>query len=178
MSQTLELIQDIRENLSQKASSHKDEVRVMQSMLNDTDYKVGVYGSSGRVGEYCPAEDARTMIGSVIASTTKISKDEAAVLAQDHQFSKVECESFVNVSKEFINTYAATERKLPLGGRATSNVTLQGVHADATTTRYPKKVGVNEDGSDKYESAVKSIPAHDKIKASASCPAWVRNGNV
>ena len=65
-------------------------------------------------------------------------------------------------------------RKLPLGGRATSNVTLQGERVEASTTRYPKKVGVNEDGSDRYESTVKPVPAHCKIKSSTPCPSWVK----
>lgn len=174
MSVTSDLITEIRDNLSQKAASQKDEVRVMQSMLNDKEYSVDIYNTSGKVGEYSPSQDARKMISSVISSTTKISKDEAATLAEEHQFSKAESESFVGISKEFINTYGGTTRKLPLGGRETSNVTLQGVHVDESTTRYPKKVGINEDGSDRYESAIKNIPAHDKIKASSSCPAWVK----
>lgn len=174
MSATNDLVKEIREGLSQKSASQKDEVRVMQSMLNDRDYKVGVYNNSGKVGEYCPAEDARAMIGSVIASTTKVSKDEAAQLAASHDFSKAESASMVGISKEFINTYGATTRKLPLGGRATSNVTLQGERVEASTTRYPKKVGVNEDGSDRYESTVKPVPAHCKIKSSTPCPSWVK----
>ena len=43
MSVTSELVRDIRENLSQASSSQKDEVRVMEAMLNDKDYKVGEY---------------------------------------------------------------------------------------------------------------------------------------
>lgn len=174
MSATNDLVKEIREGLSQKSASQKDEVRVMQAMLNDRDYVVGIYGNSGKTGEYCPAEDARAMISSVIQSTTKVSKDEAAALADAHDFSKNEATSMVGISKEFVNTYGATTRKLPLGGRATSNVTLQGIQVEASTTRYPKKVGVNEDGSDKYESTLKEVPAHSKIKASAPCPTWVR----
>lgn len=174
MSATHDLVEEIKNGLSQKSASQKDEVRVMQSMLNDTDYVVGVYGTSGKVGEYCPAQDARSMISSVIAATTKVSKDEAAALAENHQFSKPEAGSMVNISKEFVNTYAGTSRKLPLGGRETMNVTLQGVHEENGTTRYPKKVGVNSDGTDRYESTLKPVPAHDKIKSSAPCPIWVK----
>lgn len=174
MSTTTNLINEIKEGLSQKSASQKDEVRVMQAMLNDRDYVVGVYGNSGKTGEYCPAADARAMISSVIQSTTKVSKDEAAALADAHDFSKQESTSMVGISKEFINTYANTTRKLPLGGRETSNVTLQGVEVEASTTRYPKKVGVNADGSDKYESTVKDVPAHLKIKSSTPCPAWIK----
>ena len=34
---------------------------------------------------------------------------------------KKEAEKFVNVSKEFVNTYLGTKRKLPLGGREKTN---------------------------------------------------------
>lgn len=174
MSATQNLVQEIKDGLSQKSASQKDEVRVMQSMLNDREYVVGVYGASGKTGEYSPFADARSMVSSVIASTTKVSKDEAATLADNHQFSKNEAGSMVNLSKEFINTYGSTTRKLPLGGRETSNVILQGIHEEQGTTRYPKKVGVNDDGSDRYESTLKPVPAHDKIKSTSPCPPWVK----
>ena len=36
--------------------SQKDEIAIMKAMLNDTEYKVSVYGSNGTVeSEYCPA---------------------------------------------------------------------------------------------------------------------------
>ena len=174
MSDTSVLIKEIREGLSQKSSSQKDEIRVMQSMLNDKDYKVGIYNSAGKVGEYCPYEDARKMQASVLASAAGVSKDEAVSLAEAHQFSKAEAASFVGISKEFVNTYGQTTRKLPLGGRQYSNVTLQGEHQDASTTRYPKKVGIGADGKAIYESTLKPVAAHDKIKASAPCPIWVK----
>lgn len=174
MSETSKLIEEIREGLSQKSASQKDEVRVMRSILNDKDYVVGVYGAAGKVGEYCPSEDARKMAASIINTTTGVSKEEAATLADNHQFSNSEASSMVGISKEFINTYSQTTRKLPLGGRETSNVSLQGVHVEASTTRYPKKVGIGSDGKGVYESTVKSVPTHDKIKASAPCPTWVK----
>jgi hypothetical protein len=174
MSETSKLVKEIREGLSQKSSSQKDETRVMQCMLNDKEYNVGVYGAAGKVGEYCPAQDARKMAASIISSTTSITKDEAASLADAHQFSKAEATAMVGISKEFVNTYGQTTRKLPLGGRENSNVVLQGVEVEASTTRYPKKVGIDSEGKGIYESTVKSVPAHNKIKASAPCPSWVK----
>ena len=37
-----EIIADIKGNIKQVSSSQKDEVRVMQAMLNDTSFEVGV----------------------------------------------------------------------------------------------------------------------------------------
>lgn len=174
MTELMTVINDIKENLSQKSASHKDEVKVMQSMLNDKEYSATVYGSEGPVGTYCPAADARSMLTTVIADTTKINKTEAAALADAHQFSKAEAASMVGISKEFINCYMQTGRKLPLGGRETSNASLIGVDMAESTTRYPKKVGIGDDGKAIYENTEKIVPAHLKVKSSSPCPTWVK----
>ena len=164
-----ELIQGIKESVKQKSASSKDEIAVMQGMLNDAEYLVDVYNASGVVGQYCPREDATKMIGSVIASATKVSKDEAAALADAHQFNKAEAASMVGISKEFINTYAQTGRKINLGGRATSNVSLIPKDVEAGVCRYPSK---QADGT--TITAEKQVPAYSTIKVKGSCPAWVK----
>ena len=111
------LVKEIKDGLSQVSSSAKDEVRVMQAMLNDTEYEVGVYTNSGFKENYNPAKDFKGMLSGVIASTTKISKEEASSLANAHEVTKSEATTMVNVSKEFVNTYISTGRKLPFGGR-------------------------------------------------------------
>ena len=72
-----ELLHDINVNLSQKSASQKDEVRVMQEMLNDKSYVVGEYGKNGRVGDYCPSADARKVVASVLSNGAKIPVAEA-----------------------------------------------------------------------------------------------------
>lgn len=66
-----DLVEEIKESLTQKNSSQKDEIRVMQAMLNDTSFKVDVYGNDGKEGEYCPAEDFKGMVSSIIAEAAK-----------------------------------------------------------------------------------------------------------
>ena len=141
-------------------------------MLNDKTYAVDVYGTTGKIGTYCPSDDARKMVASVITATTKISKDEAEHLSSEHEFSKNESASFINVGKEFINTYVETGRKLPLGGRATSNVSLSGKEVEASISSYPKKT-VDAKGNVTYENAEKKVPAHTTIKGSGPCPGWL-----
>lgn len=170
-----ELVEEIRTGLSQKSSSQKDEVRVMQAMLNDKNYEVDVYGKEGKTGEtYSPSKDARNMITSIITSTTKISKDEASVLAEDHEFSKQEATSMVQVSKEFVNTYLDTGRKISFGGREKSNISIIGKDVKDSVSRYPKKVGVDDAGNGIYENAEKHVPAHKSAKVMAPCPVWVK----
>ena len=61
-----DLVQEIAVNLSQKSASQKDEVRVMQAMLNDKTYVVGEYNKSGKIGDYCPYDDSRKLIESYL----------------------------------------------------------------------------------------------------------------
>lgn len=174
MANVNELVKEIREGLTQTSASQKDEVRVMQAMLNDTEYEVGIYGKDGLKEKYSPAKDFRKMTASIVASTTKVSKDEAEQLVSKHEVTKNEAQIMVDISKEFTNTYLATGRKLPLGGREKSNFALSVKEVEESVKTYPKKTGINEDGSVRYETGKKSIPAHTSIKAYGSCPIWVK----
>ena len=168
------LINEIHTGLSQASASQKDESRVMKAMLNDETFVVDVYNADGKSGSYSPYADARSMVSNIISSATKISKAEADDLAQNYEFKKSDAESLVNISKEFINTYLTTGRKLPLGGRETSNISLTEKKIDETIRMYPKKVGVNSDGSDRYEKVQTKVPAYSSIKVIAPCPKWVK----
>lgn len=170
MEKVNELVKEIRENLSQRSSSQKDEVRVMRAMLNDREYEVGVYTNEGKVGTYCPAEDARKMISSVIASAASMKQEEAQHLAENYEFKKQEAASMVGISKEFVNTYLQTGRKLPLGGRETSNVSLCSKHVNETVKKCPNRIC--EDGASKTIEV--TIKEHDSVKVIGGCPAWLK----
>lgn len=168
------LVKDIKDNLKQRNSSQKDEISVMQAMLNDTSYVVDVYDKSGKVGEYCPADDFNNMTASIISATTKIGKDEAKTLAEAHEVTKAEAKSQVGISKQFTLTYLETGRKLPLGGREETNFALSLKEVPERTKPCPRKVGVGDDGSGIYETPNKIIPAHVGLKAYGSCPPWIK----
>lgn len=174
MSKTMELVKEIKQGLSQVSSSNKDEVRVMQAMLNDTDYEVGVYTNTGLKETYNPAKDFRGMLSGIVSSTTKISKEEAATLVESHEVTKAEANTMVNVSKEFVNAYLGTGRKLPFGGREKFNLAVSAKDVEETIKTYPKKVGINEDGTARYETAERKVPAHTTAKVHGSCPEWVK----
>lgn len=168
------LIKEISGNLSQTSSSRKDEVRVMQAMLSDAGYKVNVYGRDGVETTYCPAEDFRSMCSSIISHAAKVPSAEATQLMSDYQVTKGEATSMVGVSKEFVNTFLKTGRKLPLGAREKSDISLSLKQVEKSTRMYPQKVGVNDDGSDRYSKTATSIPAHESIRVHAPCPSWVK----
>lgn len=169
-----ELVKDIRSNLSQVGSSRKDEVRVMRAMISDDSYVVDVYGKNGVESTYSPAADFKAMGASIISSAAKIPQAEAAKLMSDYEPKKGEAESMVNISKEFVNTFLQTGRKLPLGGRAMSDVSLSLKQVPEGTRQYPLKVGVDDNGNPIYSKAPTTVAAHEGIRVYAPCPPWVK----
>lgn len=150
----MDLVKNIDETRTQTGANAKDENRVMQAMLNDPSFKVDVWNKNGVTGQYCPYDDARSLVANIIKDTTKISSNEATALAGNYIFGKQEASTFINISKEFVNTYMETGRKLPLGGRESSNISI---------ARKTKEL---KDGSGKkYGSAKVYSPA----------PVWVKN---
>lgn len=156
-----------------KTRSQKTEVAVMRAMLNDTSYKVGVYGSKGLESEYCPAEDMRKTISSIMQNSTGLSKVEADSAVDNYEFKNNEAQSFVNFSKEFINTYLQTGRTLPLGGREKSNVSLIRKQVPGGNMLYPSRV--TSDGTDGYESKEVYVEPYETIKVYGSCPDWLKH---
>lgn len=169
----VDLINEIQENHKQVSSSQKDEVRVMQAMLNDTSYEVGIYAKEGKVDTYNPAKDFRKMQSGIVSSVTKIGKDEAEKLVDAYEVTKADATTMVDVSKEFVNTYLNSGRKLALGGRETSNFALSAKDVPRTEKTYQRRT-VDSNGNVTWEPGQKTIPAHKGLKARSSCPSWVK----
>lgn len=169
MSKVTELVEGIRKDLKQVSSSNKDEIAVMQAMLNSPDYEVGVYSKEGKIGTYNPAIEFRGMCTNIISSAMKAPKAEVTEKMNAYQVSKSDAESMVNISKEYINTYLNTGRKIKLGGRETSDYGMSVKEVPASVKSYPKK-----DASGKVTFGQKNVPAHKSIKVYGSCPSWVK----
>ena len=169
----LDLLTEIQETHKQVSSSQKDEVRIMQAMLKNTSYEVGVYAKSGQVGTYNPAQDFRAMQTRIVSSVTKMGKDEAKNLVDGYEVTKADASTMVDLSKEFINTYLDSGRKLALGGREKSNFALSVRDIPATEKTYQRR---HDDGKGNitWEPGRKTIPAHKGLKARSSCPSWVK----
>lgn len=169
-----EIVKEIQATRTQQSASNKDEVAVMRAMLNDTEYSVDIYGAQGKEGQYCPSADARDMLAGQIHKTVKIPSQEAIGLANAYEYGRADAETHVRLSKEFINTYMETGRKMPLGVREQSDVSLLQKPILACERTYPKKVGVNSDGSDRYEKATTPVPAHKSVRVISNCPAHIK----
>ncbi len=168
------LVNEIKTGLSQTSSSHKDEVRVMKAMLNDPSYEVSVYSKEGVVDTYNPCKDFRAMCSSIVSSAAKVPQAEAANMMESYEVKKSEAASMVNISKEFVNTFLHTGRKLPMGAREKSDVSLSLKMVAPSTRLYPQKVGVNDDGSARYSKSPTTVPEHEAIRVHAPCPSWVK----
>lgn len=184
MTTVKELIKEINMNRNPEnnkttydTKSRKDELIVMRAMMNDKTYKVDVYGPNGIEETICPSEIFRNTISSIISGTTGISQTESNHLIDNYEFKNNEAKGMIAFSKEFVNTYLQTGRKLPLGGREKSNVSLLKKTIPAGLVKYPVKVGEDEDGRNICRSEQVFVEQYDSIKIFAPCPEWVKNKN-
>ena len=160
-----DLVKDIRTNLKQRSASQKDEVKVMKAMLN---FRVGEYTKEGKVGEYSPYEDSRKMVSTILSSAARIPTAEAKEIANKYEFGKSEATTMINISKEFVNTYVHTGRKLPLGGREDMSVAVQLKEVPESVKQFPKGgIGSSERGQ-------VTIPAHNTLKVTGPCPSYLK----
>jgi len=166
MENAKQIIAEVTDNVSQKSASRKDEITVMRAIMNDPEFSVEVYDKGGKVEDYYPSRDLRKMVSNVVSATTKVPAKEASELVNNYEFTKADAAAMVGLSKEFINTYLHTGRKLPLGGRKNSNIELMWKEIGDRTAGIPTK-----DGDKRSETF---IPAHGGIKVSNPCPSWVK----
>lgn len=170
----IDVIRDIQNTRTQVSANARDELRVAQAMLNDPTYSVDIYGKTGVIATYCPYEETRGMIASILKDTTHISTKEATELANGYSFDKNTAEAMIHFSKEFISTYTQTGRKLPLGCRATSNVALIAKHKEPKESSYPVPTP-DGNGNTIYNSSSSITPGYDTLKAIGTCPVHVKN---
>ena len=161
-----DMVSTIKKELNQASASAKDEVNLMMAMMNDKTFKVDELGANGQVvSTYCPAEVAEDLAANIIKGATKVTAAEAEELAKNHQFTKKEASAMVTISKEFVNTYLDTGRKIKFGNREGKNLVLSQKDKATSTCTYPKKVGINPDGTPIYQLATTEIAAYKEVKA-------------
>lgn len=164
MENAKEVIQSVKDGVYQHKASRKDEVTVMKAIINDPEYSVDIYDKDGEPEAYFPGKEFRRVVSSAIASTTKIPAKEAVELVNNYNFTKSDAAALIGLTKEFVHSYLKTGRKLPIGGRSTSNVELIWKQFSERAAGVP--------GSDGGRS-ITVIPAHEGIKTSNPCPPWV-----
>lgn len=184
MENVRELINSIRSNRmpvkkdnSKKyydTKSCKDEIAVAQAMMNDTTYNVDVYAGSNFQGVYNPSQSIRRVISSSMSNITGMSRVESDNLVRDYEFTPNEAKEILDFSKEFINTYLQTGRKLPLGGRENSNVSLKLKQIQPGFVSYPVKVGEDSNGKPICEPKQTYVGGYETIKVYGPWPQWAK----
>ena len=69
------------------------------------------------------------------------------------------------LSKEFVNTYLDTGRKIKFGNRDGKSLTLVQKEKKESVCTFPKRVGYNDDGTAIYQTATTKIPAYKEVKS-------------
>ena len=174
MQSVVDVINTIKGNVKQHSSSIRDEITVMQALMNDKDYGVEVYKKDEKEMFY-PGQEFRGMISDVISSTAKINKDESLALVDKYDFKRSQAQTMVDFNKQFIHSYLDTGRKMKLGGRETSNVSLMKKEFEPGMRRYPSRVGTSDDGRSIMKTNEKWVDGYTGIKASSPCPEWIKN---
>jgi hypothetical protein len=175
-----ELIKEINEKRNSEdkktydTKSQKDELLIMRAMMNDREYKVDVYRGQGISYSFNPSEVIRSTMSSVLTNTTGISSQEADRLIDKYEFKPNEAKGMIEFSKEFINTYLKTGRKLPLGGRDKSNVSIIKKTIPGGNIKYPVIIGKDKDGNPIYKSKDIYLNEYETVKVFGPCPLWIK----
>lgn len=167
---------DNEEKRKYNTRSQKDEIKVMKAMLNDKTYEINVYDSNGIEGTFNPSLSTRNVLSSIISSAAKITEEESTNIMKDYEFNNKEAKGLIDLSKEFINTYLNTGRKISFGGREKSNISIsKRIIEEEKSSPYPVLVGKDENGNDIFELAETHIPEYESIKVFGPCPEWVKD---
>lgn len=157
-----DLINQCKQNSSGRTNL-KNEVDIMQAMLNDPNYKVNVYKKGqGVVGELSMYDTSRELVSNVLQNSANISKDEAKSLSENYNFDKKAAGNMVDISKEFMNTYLETGNKINLGPRENINASLCMKQVESKEKILPPGTLANK--TDKPIS--KTMPAYNTVKVS------------
>ena len=149
-----------------------DVERTIPNMMNDNTYQVATYAGGGYQGIYNPASSFRRVVSNAMSAVTGMSRMESDALLAKHEFSPQDAREMINFSKEFVLTYLRTGRKLPLGGRDMSNISLKLKDVPGGFVSYPVKVGEDSSGHAICESKEAYVGSYQTIKVYGPCPPW------
>lgn len=157
-----EVLKEIAEANSNKASD-KTNAAIMRAMITDKDFNITVFDGKGNAKDTVnPHEKFTSICSEVLSQAGGVSKTEAAGLAEGYTPSPAVAANMVDISKAWLGTTLQSGTKVALWNTETSKCTLKMEHKEASTTKVPST------------GEEKQIPAFDKIKASSSCPSWLK----
>ncbi len=166
MSELDNLIEEIKANAKQKAINKIDEVRVMQTMLNDKEFTVSLYDkNNGYIGQRSPYENSRTFVKNVINGATGLDSKDAQHLANAYEFTKRDSTFLLDNMRDFTQVYMNTGRKMNIIQNEVTEACIFTKPMKATTKRVPDK-----DNPGKTKE-IKTSP-YIKLVANTKCPKY------
>ena len=159
-----ELMKQIQEiTVKQKSQNKGDEVAVAQALLNDPDFQVGIYDKNkGLIGTRNVHEEAVKFITNVTSEITGLEKKTTEDLASKYTFTKKDANFIINTSRDFIQTYLKTGRKLNI---------VQAEDAEANIFLRPtvakEKLIPTKEGTKLVKTG-----AYQKVACKSGCPKY------
>lgn len=159
-----ELMKQIQKvTMKQKSQNKTDEITVAQTLLNDPDFKIGVYDKNkGLIGTRNVHEEAVQFVANVSSEITGLDKKTAEDLASKYTFTKRDAQFVLNTSRDFIQTYLQTGRKFNLVQSADSEANILLKPAPAREKIVPTKDGTK----------LVSTCAFNKVSCKSGCPKY------
>ena len=182
MQDVREIIEEIKKkrlesttNKKYETKSQKDEIAIMKAILNDPSYEVSIYNKSGCIGVYNPSKEMRSMIGGILTNTVGIQPKESKRIMDHYEFTTNDSKTLVSFSKEFINTYLQTGRKISLGGREKSDISLIKRVIPGGIVKSPEIIGTDNDGKPVYANTKETkLEEYESIKVFSPYPNWLK----
>ena len=135
------MIAEIKKVTEKQTSINKaDEIRVMTTMLNDSEFSIGVYDKKlGYIGQKCPHDEAVKFVGDIIQRATGLDKSDSTHLASNIEFTKRDANFLLSNMRDFIAIYSDTGRKLNIMQTAATEANLYTKEMAASTKTIPDK---------------------------------------
>ena len=157
-----------------ETKSQKDEITVMKGILNDPSYEVSIYDKTGCIGIYNPSKEFRSMISGIITNSIGIQPNESKRIMDHYEFSNNDAKVMINFSKEFINSYMQTGRKMSLGGREKSDTSIIKRSIPGGVIKSPEIIGYNENGPIYSNTKETKLEEYETIKVFSPYPQWLK----
>lgn len=160
------LVSEIRKNSTQVAVNKSDEIKVMQSMINDKDFTLGVYDKNmGYIGQRSPRKEAEKFVKGILVGTTGLDNKDAEHLAEHYEFTKKDASFLVTNMRDYLSVYTSTGRKINI---------MQNANTEAYI--YTKDIGERNKVVPDKENPGKTkqvlTTPYTKLVSSSKCPKY------
>ena len=140
----------------------------MTTMLNDSDFSVGVYDKKlGYIGQKSPHDEAVKFVGDIVQRTTGLDKADSVHLASNLEFTKRDANFLLSNMRDFIAVYTSTGRKLNIMQTESTEANLFTKEIAASTKTIPNK----DSGTNKTITTSPYI----KLVSQSKCPKYTYN---